>query len=223
MIKSKPIILFDLDGTLIDSTQAIVKSFKHSFEQNSFEFKGKNKDITNLIGYPLEYMFEALKVPNDKIDIFIKSYKKLYRQINQNSTKLLPNALKSIKLANSFATLGIVTTKTTRYTLPMLKEFGILHFFDTIIGRQEVIYPKPHPEPILKAIENLNTIQSKHIYMIGDTILDMMSAKDANICGIGVLCGYGTNSQLSKYSQIVVDDTFEAVQIIKNLFENDTS
>jgi phosphoglycolate phosphatase len=161
-------------------------------------------------------MFEKLLVPKVQIDMFVDSYKVLYRKINHQYTKLLPNALQSLKLASSFATLGIVTTKTTKYTTPMLEHFDILSYFDVVIGRQEVINPKPHPEPILKALQSLNPKPNSSIYMIGDTILDMQSAKDAQVCGVGVLCGYGSFELLSKYSQIVTQDSLQAVQTILN-------
>ncbi len=214
--RSDTIILFDLDGTLIDSTQAIVKSFRYAFNQNKFDIQVSDQDITKLIGYPLEYMFEKLGAPKNKIEIYIDSYKSLYRQINHDYTTLLPGALSSIQLARSFATLGIVTTKTTKYTTPMLKQFDILKYFDVIIGRQEVTNPKPHPEPILKAIADLQPKPNTSIYMIGDTILDMQSAYDAKVYGIGVLCGYGTYKELSKYSDTIVDDSMQAVLSIQN-------
>ncbi len=53
-MKKQTIILFDLDGTLIDSTDAIVSTFYHSFEKMNFDFKGNHEDIKALIGYPLE-------------------------------------------------------------------------------------------------------------------------------------------------------------------------
>ena len=211
------IILFDLDGTLIDSTKAIVGTFYYSFEKLDFNFKGTQEDIKNVIGYPLEFMYKKLGVQKKQIDIFVNTYKKRYRQISLEQTVLLDDAIKSLELASKFATLGIVTTKTTKYTIPLLEDMGILKYFKTIIGRQEVINPKPHPEPIFKAMKNLDVTNSNHkIYMIGDTKLDLIAAKDANITGIGVLCGYGKREDLKQYSSIIVSNSLEAVNYINN-------
>ena len=57
MNKNK-IILFDLDGTLIDSTDAIVSTFYHSFKELNFDFKGNEENIKSLIGYPLDIMYK---------------------------------------------------------------------------------------------------------------------------------------------------------------------
>ncbi len=211
------IILFDLDGTLIDSTDAIVGTFNYSFEKMNFTFKGSDEDIKNVIGYPLDIMYERLGIDKDKVWDFVNTYKLRYREISLSQTKLLDNSIESLKLASSFARLGIVTTKTTQYTIPLLEDMDIMKYFECIIGRQEVENPKPHPEPILKAMDMMSVTNSNYdIYMIGDTKLDLISAKDANIKGIGVLCGYGKKEDLLQYTNIVVQNSLEAVKSIVN-------
>jgi phosphoglycolate phosphatase len=216
-VKSKITILFDLDGTLIDSTDAILESFYHSFKELGFDFKGTSQDIKNEIGYPLDIMYETLGVPKQKIANFVDSYKSHYRKISIQKTFLLPQAKEAVKLAHTFATLAVVTTKTTRYSIPLLEDMGLMKYFDTIIGRQEVTNPKPHPEPILKALENLDLKPNKNIFMIGDTKLDLISAKEANINSVGVLCGYGTKQELEKYTKNISATTLEAVKSIYSL------
>jgi len=211
------VILFDLDGTLIDSTEAIVGCFYHSFKELNFDFQGNDEDIKNEIGYPLDVMYETLGVPKENVWDFVDSYKNEYRKVSEEKTTLLPEAYEAVKLASSFARLGIVTTKTTLYTIPLLKNFKIFDFFETIIGRQEVTNPKPHPEPILNAMENLNITSDDTIYMIGDTKLDLIAAKEAGVQGIGVLCGYGKKNELKKYTNLIYSDSLAAVKGIQNL------
>ena len=212
------IILFDLDGTLIDSTDAIVSTFYHSFKELGFEFKGSDEDIKALIGYPLDVMYVELGVEDEKKWDFVDAYKQRYRTISIAQTTLLENAVESLELASSFARLAIVTTKTTQYTIPLLEHMDIMKYFEGIIGRQEVQNPKPHPEPIYKAIELLNIDKEKHdIYMIGDTKLDLIAAKDAHIKGIGVLCGYGQFDELKSYTNAIFRDSLEAVKHIKKV------
>ncbi|MEA2018399.1 MAG: HAD family hydrolase [Campylobacterota bacterium] len=209
------VILFDLDGTLIDSTDAITGCFFHSFKELNFDFKGTKEDIKNEIGYPLDIMYANLGVDLEKVWDFVTSYKKEYRKISIAQTTLLPNAVESIKLASSFARLGIVTTKTTQYTIPLLEHMGIMHYFETIIGRQEVVNPKPHPEPVLKCLKNMDLKPHKNIFMIGDTKMDLIAANDAGISSVAVLCGYGKEEQLSCYTNAICNDSLEAVTHIK--------
>ena len=210
------VLLFDLDGTLIDSTKAIVGTFNYSFEKLDFDFKGNDEDIKDLIGYPLDVMYKDLGVPSNDISTFVDTYKERYKKISLKDTVLLNDAKKSLKLASSFATLAIVTTKTTKYTIPLLEDMGIIHYFKEIVGRQEVINPKPHPEPVLKAIDLLNvTLCNTNIYMIGDTKLDLIAAKEAEVKGVGVLCGYGKIDDLKQYTSMVYANTYDAILAIK--------
>ncbi len=213
------VILFDLDGTLIDSTDAITGCFFHSFRKLNFDFAGTKEDIKNEIGYPLDIMYANLGVDKTKVWDFVSVYKEEYRKISKEQTYLLPNAVESVKLASSFARLGIVTTKTTEYTIPLLEHMGIMKYFETIIGRQEVINPKPHPEPILKCLENMDLEPNKNIFMIGDTKMDLIAAKEAKISSVGVLCGYGKKEQLTCYTNAICNNSLEAVTHIQKYLD----
>lgn len=212
------IILFDLDGTLIDSTDAITDTFLHSFQKHNFDFKGSVEDIKKQIGYPLDIMFENLGVNRSVVWDFVDSYKMRYRDISVAQTTLLENAFEAVKMASSFATLGVVTTKTRIYSTPILDNFKINDDFKVIIGREDVENPKPHEEPILKALKALNYDEKKQkAFMIGDTKLDMLSAQNAKINSIGVLCGYSTKEELELYTNIIKENSLEAVKYLKSL------
>ena len=208
------IILFDLDGTLIDSTDAIVQTFHHSFRVHDFSHVEDEK-IKALIGYPLDIMYKELGVSDDKIWDFVATYKEEYRKISTEKTELLPNAIEAVKKASEFATLGIVTTKTGRYSKVLMEHFDLMKYFEVLIGREDVDNPKPHAEPILKALEKLDT-HNKEIWMIGDTKLDLLSAKNAGINSIGVLCGYGDKNTLKKFTNFILNDALEATAFLKN-------
>jgi phosphoglycolate phosphatase len=89
MNKKDKIILFDLDGTLIDSTDAITDTFLHAFSKHNFDFKGTIEDIKVQIGYPLDIMFENLGVNKDVVWDFVDSYKMRYKDISVAQTLLL--------------------------------------------------------------------------------------------------------------------------------------
>lgn len=212
--KNDKVILFDLDGTLINSTDAIVGCFYHAFKELEFDFQGDDEDIKDEIGYPLDIMCTNLGLEQSKALDFVDIYKREYRKISKAQTTLLPNAVESVQLASSFARLGIVTTKTTEYTIPLLEHLGLMKYFETIIGRQEVENPKPHPEPVLKCLDNMNLTPNKNIFIIGDTKLDLIAGNEAGISCVGVLCGYGKKDDLEKYTSMVTEDSLEAVQKI---------
>jgi phosphoglycolate phosphatase len=85
--------------------------------------------------------------------------------------------------------------------------------FGVLIGKDDVTHPKPHPEPIQKALRALPSVTGG-AYMIGDTCLDLNAAKSANIEGMGVLCGYGTHAQLHTCSEMLFQNAADAVRAI---------
>ncbi len=206
------IILFDLDGTLIDSTEAILESFHHSFAIHRHHAPPDDA-ITSLIGHPLDVMYRELGIHETEVWDFVASYKEQYRHIFKEKTVLLENAAEAVQLAYQHARLAIVTTKTGRYSHELLEHFQLMHYFELLIGREDVQFPKPHAEPIEKAVAFF-TCKKEQCWMIGDTRLDLESAKRANIHGIGVLSGYDNEEQLSTYSDVVTKDALEAVKHI---------
>ncbi len=212
-MKKSKIVLFDLDGTLIDSTDAILQCFFNSFKNSPYKLPDK-EEIKSLIGYPLDVMYEKLGVDKKEVREYVDRYKKCYREISTSMTTLLPNAIETLELASKYAKLGVVTTKTSRYSKILLEYMDIMKYFEVLIGREDVANPKPHPEPIFKALEYMQISHHKEIYMIGDTILDLKSAKNANINGVGVLSGYGKKEDLEKYTHLIAKDAYEGVKLI---------
>ncbi len=210
------IILFDLDGTVIDSTEAIVESFYEACKKFDFK-KLKKEEITKLIGHPLDVMFASVGVSKERVWDFVAAYKEHYRNISKEKTVLLPHAKEAIELARSFARLGVVTTKTARYSHELLEHFGVMEHFEVLIGREDVKHPKPDSEPILKALEVMGEKPSKSVFLIGDTVLDLEAAQRAKISATAVLSGYGTKEELSAYGFALYKDVYEAVVNLKNI------
>ena len=208
------IILFDLDGTLIDSTDAILESFHNSFDVHDVVHP-KDEDIKALIGYPLDVMYSDLGVDKDVVWDFVNTYKEHYRKISTQKTYLLQSAREAVIQASKFATLGIVTNKTGKYSQVLMEHFDLMQYFEVLIGREHVENPKPHKEPILKALESLD-VGSKEIWMIGDTKLDLISAKNAGVNSIAVLCGYENRKVLEKYTTIIHNDALGAINYLLN-------
>jgi len=208
------VILFDLDGTVIDSTEAILESFAVSYEEFNVE-KPADKDIKALIGYPLDDMYRSLGVNEDEVDEYVASYKRHYRKISREKTFLIDGAKDAIEYASLHARLGVVTTKTARYSKELLEHFEILHHFEVLIGREDVKNPKPHAEPILKALSLMN-VKIGNSCMIGDTRLDLFSAKNAGIESVCVTTGYDSREilQMHTHNNNVKDSLKEAIEYI---------
>lgn len=212
---------------MINSTDAICESFQDSFLKH-LDFIPERDQIAPLIGYTLEDIVEKILLFYEKpyntamIDSIVEGYKQYYQHICNPKTTLLPHALEAITLAKQFARLGIVTTKTRVGSLRILTHLKIQHFFECIIGRESVTHPKPDAEPIFKALEEMKIpIEARMEYkiaMIGDTPLDIMAAKNANVMGIGVTSGYSSKDMLLKYTDKITNNALEATLLFKKIF-----
>ncbi len=202
------ILLFDLDGTLIDSTEAILESFHHAFDSYQTP-RREDREIEALIGYPLDIMFSRLGIEEKSVWEYVATYKAHYQKISREKTILLPFAKEAIERASRIATLGVVTTKTAQYSRVLLEYFGVMRHFDVLIGREDVEHPKPHKEPIEKALASLHG--DDDVWMIGDTKLDLLSAADAGVNAIGVCSGYDSCEVLNSYTEHIFSDALEAV------------
>lgn len=209
----KKIILFDLDGTLIDSTEAILESFYHSLGVHNEIDNITDEMILGQIGHPLAVMFEALGVGCDSVDKHVATYKLYYREISCAKTFMLPNAVEAIREASQFARLGIVTTKTGHYSRELLEHFGVMNYFEVLVGFENVTNPKPHAEPILTALKQMDA-GVEDVWMIGDTTLDLQASLNAGVNAVGVLSGYHNHKQLSSFNFIIVQDSLEAIRHI---------
>ncbi|ECX4110753.1 HAD family hydrolase [Campylobacter coli] len=211
----KKTILFDLDGTLIDSIDAILNSFQGAFKILGLTPKN-NEEIKNLIGYPLEHMFKILY--HEKAHLsqeFVLAYREIYTQIYLEQTTLLPKAKEALELGSEIADLGIVTTKGGKFTPILLDYLRVKKFFKTLITLEDVTNPKPSSEPIILALKRLNKTQ-ENAYMIGDTILDIQAAISANITPLALTCGYGNENELKSRSMVFLN-AYEAVNYIARL------
>jgi len=210
--QAKPTILFDLDGTLIDSTEAILESFHNSFDVYGMSHPS-NEAIKALIGHPLDVMYSELGIEEDLVWDFVKTYKEHYRMIHTDKTVLLEYAVEAIREAQKFARLGVVTTKTGQYSRELLVHFGVMDAFEVLIGREDVQNPKPHSEPIDKAI-SIMKCNKEQCWMIGDTRLDIASADNAGIKSVAVLSGYDKREQLLTLTELIENRALDAVKYI---------
>ena len=96
---------------------------------------------------------------------------------------------------------------------------GLMTYFDVLVGREDVENPKPHPEPILKALSKLQSDKSIY-WMIGDTPMDILAANAANINSVAVTCGYADEALLLKHTDNVSKTALEAVKFITQSNQN---
>ncbi|MGN8645381.1 pyrophosphatase PpaX [Gracilibacillus sp. HCP3S3_G5_1] len=176
-------ILFDLDGTLIDTNELIIASFTHTLEKYG-DRRYTREEILDFIGPPLVDSFK--KVNPQKIEEMMATYREHNYANHEKFVEAYPTVVETIKkLKKSGLQLAIVTTKLNDTAKLGLKITGMDQLFDVLIGLDDVDNAKPHPEPILKAIDELKANPMTTL-MVGDNYHDIEAGHNAGVQTAGV-------------------------------------
>lgn len=204
-------ILFDLDGTLIDTNQLIVASFKHTFEHFKLDFT--DEEIIEFNGPPLVETFKKIDpVRSDEMVATYRAHNYLY---HDQYVTAFPNVLETLQvLKKNNIKMGIVTTKIRQGVEMGLKKTGLTGFFDSIVTLDKVTHAKPHPEPVLKAMEELGG-ESKSTIMVGDNSHDIESGHNAGVRTAAVSWSQKGRDRLLTYEPTyMLEDMSDLLQIV---------
>ena len=186
-------VLFDLDGTLIDSTDAIVGSMFHIFDTLGVP-KPTREAIIDSIGCPLREQLGLLTTLD--VDACIAIYRPHYALTAPDQTVLLDGAREILAwLAARGIPVGLATSKKREAAEMLLAHLGVRDHFQVCIGPDEVTHTKPHPEPLLMAASALGVAPGDAIY-IGDMHFDVHAAQAAGMPCLALSTGYCTREAL---------------------------
>lgn len=175
-------ILFDLDGTLIDTNELIHQSFKHTLEAYGYSFS--DEEILQFNGPPLAATFSNLN-PAQTEDM-IHSYRTHNLAHHNEYVKVFPRVEETLlQLKEKGIKMGIVSTKMRSGVDLGLEVTGLASHFETVITYNDVHHPKPHPEPVLKAMKQLGA-DVESTLMVGDNYHDIEAGKNAGMQTAGV-------------------------------------
>lgn len=204
-------VLFDLDGTLVDSSKAIINAV-----EKVLELKGLTCDrakVARMIGVPLENIFSFL-VPNlsqEEIWQLVHEYRKYYVKHHLENTAINPHAEALLReLKEKGLKLGIITTKYKEPVMEVLSHFGLSELFDVVVTGYEVIRHKPAPDIVLAAAKRLRT-DPKRCVVVGDSPLDVQAGKRAGSFTIAVLSTAYSRKQLESAKPTIIIEKLEGI------------
>ncbi len=178
-------ILFDLDGTLLNTRELINRTFIHTFEHFRPEKVLTDEELDSFFGPSLRQTFSKYSEDEAEIQEMIQYYREYNVSIHDEIVTAFPGAKALIRtLANKGYKLGVVSSKKADLVEHGLELFGMLEKMRIVIGEDDVEHPKPDPEGILRAMEVLH---SKKALYVGDGVGDILAGKNAGIDTIGVL------------------------------------
>ncbi len=219
MLRGEPVaaVLFDLDGTLAETDDYIVRAIMAKLGPINRLFP--NNDAENYIRrwvMRLEPVAAWMLARLDDVDLdddAFKTVRRIRTLLGYKKTSDLQSVAGAQATLQELRTryrLGLVTTRDRHSTQRFLTQHGLTDLFDVIIAREDVRRLKPHPEPVLKAAETLG-VDPAQCVMVGDTLADIRSARAAGAASVGVLTGFGAKENLSE-ADVVVDSVNDLPQ-----------
>jgi len=204
-------LLFDLDGTLINTNDLIIESFKHTFAHYGLNFS--LEEIITFNGPPLQQTFQ--KIGGSLADEMVVTYREHNFRFHNEYVKPFPHVLETIQtLEDQGFELGIVTTKMRKAVELGLEITDLKPFFKTIITLNDVTHAKPHPEPVLKAMQELQG-EPQSTLMIGDNSHDIEAGHNAGVLTAGVAWAQRGETYLKQYKPTyMLGDMTELLDIV---------
>ena len=213
MNKNFKCVVFDLDGTLIDSGPDLLDSLNFVLKKNNHRVIHKDV-IGNLVGGGAEamirkgYAFLEEKIEDKMIPKLVDTFIQYYQNNCTKKTKLYPNIMKIlIFLKKKNIKVCICTNKKQFLAEKIIQNMGLNKYFDVIIGSQKSLRLKPHSDMLKKCIDSVNVKSSETIF-VGDSLNDIVPANELGIISVFVTYGYGTMDSSSK-AKIEISDIIE--------------
>ena len=181
---SKPVILFDFDGTLMDTEGAIKEAYRQVFKNNKPDYVLSEDDLNSFIGPSLVHSFGRF-FDEDLIEDLITEYRTINHELHVPMVKPINHAIEVLEtLKEQGYTLGLVSNKARGALEVGLQQWNMNSYFDVILGVDEFETPKPDPKGINDALELLGAQRANSIY-VGDAVSDIVAGQRAGSFTIG--------------------------------------
>jgi phosphoglycolate phosphatase len=209
-------VLFDKDGTLVDSIDKYHSAINAALQKFGFEPWSRETFIRRLWGKKFRANIDSIlfDVPKEKMEEIYAEYRKNL-PLFDGIEKLFPWTIPTFEMLKAMGLKLAVVTGTDRLiALKILEKFGMLRYLDLVVGGDEA-EPKPSPEPILKACKNLG-LDARGVLYVGDTPVDAEAGKAAG-CATAIITTSHNAVDLSEIGGIlIIDDLSELLDIVQS-------
>ncbi|GIV13192.1 MAG: HAD-IA family hydrolase [Fimbriimonadales bacterium] len=173
-------ILFDVDGTLIDTVQLIVKALDYTYRKH-LGIALPHEEIRRLIGLPLHvqmhYLDDRVSHPVDHLQM--ENDERAYYEAHRHEERVIPEMVEAVREAKRRGYRTALVTSKNRLEYAISRpQLQLDDWIDTLVTAEDTERHKPHPDPVLKALERLKVAPEEALY-IGDTVYDLTCGRSA--------------------------------------------
>ena len=181
-------MLFDLDGTLIDSVRLILDSYHHTLEVHGLPPRTDEHWLAGL-GTPLRVQFRDWSSDPEQLNAMVLTYREFNFRHHDHRITPYPGVVEMMRQLRAHGVrTGLVTSKNREGAWRGLRVAGLDETVDIVVGADDVQEPKPHPEPVLSALAALRAAPDEAVF-VGDSVHDMASGRAAGVAIAAVLWG----------------------------------
>lgn len=219
------VILFDLDGTLTESGEGIIKSVEYALEKLGVT-ENDPENLKRYVGPPLKESFMKFSGLNEEqAEQGIGYYRERYIKVGMFENRLypqIPELLEVLKINDKI--LGVASSKPEIFVNQILEHFGIAQYFQVIVGSELDGRRSKKEEVIEEALLRLHMqTERDKVLMVGDKEQDVNGARSCGLQCIGVAYGYGTREELSQAGAVYIADTVEDLGILASPNDEETT
>lgn len=209
-------IIFDCDGTLLNTYPLIMESFKRTFKNYLPDYLLTEDELNSFFGPSLRLTFLRY-FDESMVDDVIKYYRKINRSLMPEWINVFEGIIDLLEyLKQNEYPISILSNKAYDMIMYGLELTNIAHYFDVVIGYEQMPQHKPHPAGIEVIKDFYKTNNNDNIYLIGDTLIDISTATNANINSVGVTwCITKKEDFIKSNAKYIINEPSELIKILE--------
>ena len=209
-------IIFDCDGTLLNTYPLIMESFKRTFKNYLPDYLLTEDELNSFFGPSLRLTFLRY-FDESMVDDVIKYYRKINRSLMPEWINVFEGIIDLLEyLKQNQYPISILSNKAYDMIMYGLELTNIAHYFDVVIGYEQMPQHKPHPAGIEVIKDFYKTSNNDNIYLIGDTLIDINTAINANINSVGVTwCITKKEDFIKGNAKYIINKPSELIKILE--------
>lgn len=209
-------IVFDCDGTIVNTYPLIMETFRRTFKKYLPEHQLTEDELNSFFGPSLSKTF-AKYFPAEKVDEVIKGYRTINRELMPSWIHTFEGIVELLDyLKENEYPISILSNKAYDMIMLGFELTNLTNYFDVVIGYEQMPEHKPDPSGIDVIKKFYNISDNDNIYLIGDTLIDIYTAHNANINSVGVTwCITKKKDFVEGNAKYIIDKPCELIKILE--------